>query len=66
MEKDWEKLPMYLTCKDIMTLGFRKTTIYKWFRSKGFPPVIRSDGLKVNKYKFKEWLEKQEVICCEE
>ena len=65
MDNDWEKLPMYIGYKDIMELGFKKDRIYKWFNREDFPPMIRSEGMRVNKYKFKDWLEKMEVARCD-
>lgn len=60
MDAEWEKLPMYLGYKDIIEMGFGKNTIYRWFNCEDFPPVIKRNGVRVNKQKFKEWLEKQE------
>lgn len=59
-DEAWEHLPMYMGCSDIISLGFKKTTIYEWFRSDDFPPVINRNGYKVNKFKFRAWLENQE------
>ena len=56
---------MYIGYKEIVQLGFKKTSVYRWFNSADFPPMIRQSGLKVNKYKFKEWLEKLEVSKCD-
>lgn len=61
MDTEWEKMPMYIGYKEITSLGFKKDIIYKWFNRPDFPPMIRSDGMKVNKYKFRQWLEKLEV-----
>lgn len=65
MDAEWEKLPMYIGCKEIVQLGFKKTSVYRWFKSDDFPPMVRQSGLRVNKYKFKEWLENSEVCKCD-
>lgn len=56
---------MYMGYKDIARLGFSKSTIYRWFNSEDFPPMIRRNGFKVNKEKFRKWLEKQEETAYE-
>ena len=61
MDELWESLPLYLNYKEIMKLGFKKDTIYKWFNSESFPEMLHIGGMRVNKFKFREWLEKQEM-----
>lgn len=60
LEIEWKEAPLYMSCKDIIKLGFKKNTIYKWFHSKDFPTVIKQGGYRVNKYKLKNWLENME------
>ena len=64
MDEAWNTLPMYIGYKDIMKLGFKKATIYRWFNAEDFPPMIRSGGMRVNKFKFREWLENSEEAFC--
>lgn len=61
MNTEWENQPMYLGYHEIVDMGFSRATVYRWFNSDDFPPVIKRNGLKVNKYKFKDWLEGQEM-----
>ena len=57
----WAELPLYMSCKDVMSLGFKKTKVYEMFRDKTFPPIIQNYGIRVNKFKLKEWLEENET-----
>ncbi len=61
MNDEWDEFPIYMGCKEIMKLGFSRATIYRWFHSDDFPPMITRNGIRVNKFKLKEWLSKQEV-----
>ena len=65
LDEVWDELPMYIGYKEIMKLGFSQATIYRWFNAKDFPPMIRKGGMRVNKLKFKNWLEKNEEVCHE-
>lgn len=65
-EKEWNEAPLYMSCADISKFGFKKDVVYGWFHSSDFPPVIKQNGYRVNKYKFKTWLEKKEVDLCAE
>lgn len=62
VEKLWDQFPMYMSVSDIATLGFKKTVIYGWLRTQGFPPVIKENGYRVNKFKFRAWLESKEGL----
>lgn len=60
LETEWQDMPLYMGYADIKKLGFKKTQIYQWFHSADFPPMLRKDAKKVNKYKLKQWLEERE------
>lgn len=60
-EKEWNEAPLYMNVSDIIKLGFTRAIIYQWFHSPTFPPVVNQNGYRVNKYKFKRWLESREV-----
>ena len=60
LEKEWERLPLYVGYAEIISLGFKKTRVYKWFKRQDFPPMLRNDGKRVNKYKLKKWIEERE------
>lgn len=66
MEDVWDSFPLYIGYKDIMKLGFKKYRIYEWFNCESFPEMVRKGGMRVNKFKFREWLEQQEVTFNEE
>ena len=57
---EWANMPLYMGYSDIIQLGFKKTRVYNWFNRPDFPPMLRNDGKRVNKYKLKEWLEERE------
>lgn len=57
MEREWEEAPLFMSCKDIVKLGFKKTAVYCWFKDETFPPHICNNGIRVNKYRLREWLE---------
>ena len=61
VEKEWNEAPLYMSVADIKKLGFTQSVIYTWFHMSNFPPVIKQNGFRVNKYKFKTWLESREV-----
>lgn len=63
LEDTWNNMPLYIGYKEIMKLGFSQATIYRWFNAESFPPMIRNGGMRVNKFKFREWLEHNEVVC---
>ena len=62
VEKVWEKMPLYVSCKHIEKLGFKKTRIYAWFHREDFPPMIKNGGKVVNKFKLRKWLEERENL----
>jgi len=60
IEVEWKNLPLYVGYEEIISLGFKKTRVYNWFKRDDFPPMLHQDGKKVNKYKLRKWIEERE------
>ena len=60
IEEEWNKMPLYMGYEEIVSLGFKKSRVYKWFCREDFPPMIHREGKRVNKYKLRKWIEERE------